>query len=85
MAFYINNNVNKMLRPKSSKSAEGKTGVYKITWDNCESFYIDQTGRAFIKTLKKHLPKKYINKSKSNYACHLMSSNQNYTDFETPP
>ena len=83
MAFRTNKNVSKILRPKPSKSAEDKTGVYKITCNDCDSLYIGQTGRSFIKRFKEHLPKKDFSKTMSSYARHLMDRNHNYTDFTT--
>ena len=52
IAYRTNNNINKILLPKNSKSVEDKTGVYKIMCNDCDSFYIGQTGRPFKNALK---------------------------------
>ena len=52
IAFRTNNNVNKILLPKNSKSVEDRTCVYKIMCNDCDSFYIGQTGRSFKKRFK---------------------------------
>ena len=59
-----------------------KTGIYKISCNDCDKFYIGQTGRAFQTRFKEHLPKAK-NNLKSNYAAHLVNENHSYTDFET--
>ena len=48
---------------------------------DCCCFYIGQTGRAFKKRFKEHLPKKDPSRITSNYARHLVDNNHNYTDF----
>lgn len=54
--------------------------AYKMICDNCDMFYIGQTGRAFVDRLKEHLPKSNL---KSNYANHLMTYNHKYSDSES--
>lgn len=83
VAFRTTNNIKSILHYKSTKPIKEMSGVYKITCDDCDSFYIGQTGRAFIKRFKEHLPKNDIQNTKSNYARHLINNNHNYTNFET--
>ena len=58
---------------------EKKTGVYKLSCDDCECFYIGQTGRGFQKRFIEHTPKHNLkgqttlSNIKSNYARHLIS------------
>ena len=33
-----------------------KTGIYKLNSNNCDMFYLGQTGRLFHKRFNKHLP-----------------------------
>lgn len=83
LTFRTDNNVRKILHCKSTKPIKQRTGVYKIQCDDCNSFYIGQTGRAFKKRFQEHLPKKDIRNTKSNFARHLVNNNHNYTDFDT--
>ena len=49
--------------------------------NDCDKFYIGQTGRKFIDRFKEHLPKKNISSTKSNLAFHLINKSHNYTRF----
>ena len=66
-----------------------KTGVYKLSCNDCECFYIGQTGRGFYKRFVEHTPKHNVKDLttqsyiKSNYARHLIQENHNYTSFDT--
>ena len=57
MAFRINNNVNKHTKSvsKHSKSVEDKMDFYKLMWNDCDSYYIGQTGRPFNKSALKNI------------------------------
>lgn len=46
--------------------------MYKIAYTNCYRFYIDQTERLFIEQFKEHLHKEDIEKTKSDFGCHIM-------------
>ena len=52
-----------------------------ITCDDCDRFYIGQTGRGFEIRFKEHLPKKNNINTKSNYAQHLIDYDHKYTSF----
>lgn len=59
-------------------------GIYKLICNDCNCFYIGQTGRDFLKCFREHTPKTLQNGNiKSNYARHLTSHNHNYTDFNS--
>ena len=81
MGFRTSNNVGKILRQNPPKAVEDRTGVYKVVCSDCCCFYIGQTGRAFKKRFREHLPKKDPSRITSNYARHLVDNNHNYTDF----
>lgn len=87
IGFRTNNNILKILQPKKISPLEDKTGVYKLTCDSCNSFYIGQTGRSFQIRFNEHIPgrrniyTKNSRNNRSNYARHLMSMNHNYTSF----
>lgn len=81
MTFRTTNNIQRLLHPKIPKDNKEKTGVYKLTCDDCEGFYIGQSGRPLFQRFKEHVPKGSVNNNKSNYAKHLILKNHNYTDF----
>ena len=56
---------------------------YKLECDDCDKFYIGQTGRPSAERFKEHLPKSDISKTRSSYAQHLMLYNHKYSDFHT--
>ena len=81
VTFKTNNNIQNVLRTKRNKNPETCSGKYKIVCDDCDKFYIGQTGRGFKDRYIEHLPKKNVNNIKSSYAQHLMEYNHNYTSF----
>src|SRR5436190_12030468 len=84
LAFKTSNKLEKhiSINNKSNKGIGEKSGVYKISCDTCDSFYIGQTGRTFAKRFSEHLPKA-SNNFKSNFADHIVSKNHKYTDWNT--
>ena len=58
------------------------TGIYKITCNSCDKFYLGQTGRPLIERFKEHLPTKNLDNLKSNYARHIIDNNHKYTSIE---
>lgn len=62
IAFKTTDNISNIVRTKQPKPLEGKTGVFKIICDDCNSFYLSQTVRPFVKGLREHLPKRDIEK-----------------------
>ena len=53
---------------------------YKIKCDDCEAFYIGQSGRCFYTRFLEHIPKP--SNTKSNFVQHLISSGHKCTSFE---
>ena len=47
VTFKTNNNIQNVLRTKRNKNPETCSGIYKIVCDDCDKFYIGQTGRGF--------------------------------------
>ena len=80
ISFKTNNNIQTILKPKTKKDTKTCSGVYKINCDDCEQYYIGQTGRTFYERFTEHKPK---HNTKSTYALHLIDKNHNYTSFET--
>ena len=82
--FKTKNNVMNILRNKITIPLEKKTGLYKLLCDDCECFYIGQTGRGFQKRFIEHTPKHNLkgqtspSSVKSNYARHLINENHKY-------
>ena len=59
-----------------------KSGIYKLNCNDCNKFYIGQTGRKFIERYKEHLP---AGKSDITlkFALHIVNSKHNCTNLET--
>ena len=77
-------------RHKRHVPTKTRTGIYKLICDDCDCYYVGQTGRPFIKRFKEHTPHKSISKNigsldniKSNYARHLIDNNHSYKCFDT--
>ena len=87
--FKTNNSPLKILRHRKPIPVEKKSGIYKLSCNDCNSFYIGQTGRGFLKLFKEHTPKRHLNNLtllnniKSNFARHLILHNHNYTEFKS--
>lgn len=82
VSFRTTNSIQKLLKQKVNIGNEKKTGVYKVICDDCNKFYVGQTGRPAIERFKEHLPKSDISKTRSSFAQHLMMSNHGYTGFQ---
>lgn len=78
-----------MLHNKVNTPLEMKKGVYKISCNYCECFYIGQTVRGFYKRFSEHIPKYNLKgllsqaDIKSYNARHLIHESHNYTRFDT--
>lgn len=85
ISFRTTNTIQKLLRPRTQTHNGGKTGVglYRLVCNDCEMYYIGQTGRTFLHRYKEHLPKNSTNSESSSYARHLVTNSHTYTDFET--
>ena len=79
ISFKTNNNIKNILKTKSSTDTKICSGVYKLCCNDCEKFYIGQTGRTFYERFQEHKPKP---NTKSTYAQHLIDNNHNYTNFD---
>ena len=86
--FKTNNRLRNLVRPVVQTTIESKTGIYKLICDDCDRFYIGQTGRPFIKRFREHTPQSHFNRGdfsidniKSNFTRHLISCNHSYTNF----
>lgn len=85
VCFRTSNTIQKQLAKKRKAPIEEKTGIYKLTCNDCDKFYIGQTGRKFKTRFKEHIPPKNITpntKIKSNFCLHLIDNNHNYTSLE---
>ena len=50
ISFRTNNKLLDILKPKKHMPSEEKTGIYKLTCNDCECFYIGQTGSCLLYT-----------------------------------
>ena len=85
VSFRTNNNIYKFLQNHHHVDTfHSKSGIYKITCNDCDMIYIGQTGRTFLQRYKEHLPtKKNLLKLKSNYAKHIIDNRHKYSDINT--
>ena len=87
--FKTNNSLWNSVRQAVHTQLESRTGVYKLICNDCECFYIGQTGRPFIKRFREHTPHNFVNKGvsidniKSNFTRYLITCNHSYTNFNT--
>ena len=86
VTYKTTNNILNNLRTHESTCLENKTGVYKLSCNDCDAFYVGQTGRGFLKRFNEHKPPticRNYDTIKSKFAKHLINENHNYTDFGT--
>lgn len=85
IAHKTNHNIQQKL--KSSHKNDIDSGVYKLTCNDCERYYIGQSGRSFKTRFSEHIQeiKNAHKKSdlKSNYAHHLHTEKHTYTNYST--
>ncbi|XP_061725625.1 uncharacterized protein LOC133531428 [Cydia pomonella] len=76
VAFRTNNTLHSKLCNGKDKLEKGKkSGVYKLTCDNCNKVYVGQTGRNFTTRYKEHVASyRHNHPEKSNFAKHLIDS-----------
>ena len=51
VTYKTTNSIMNNLRVHRTSSLEHKTGVYKLICDDCDAFYVGQTGRGFLKKI----------------------------------
>lgn len=85
VSFKTTNKLGGLLKNKNdNRDKIDKTGVYKLTCNDCECLYIGQTSRSFSTRFKEHLPKPTSTSDhKSAFANHLIDSNHTYTGIKT--
>lgn len=81
IAHKTNNTIAKNLREHNNTNTLD-SGIYKLSCNDCNDFYIGQTGRSFIQRFKEHTMEINHTHPKSNYAQHLKVNNHTYTDIE---
>lgn len=81
LAFRTNNNLKLILRGDiTSSSIYTHPGIYKITCQDCPSFYIGQTGRNFNTRFKEHIRNNENNQS--SFFLHLKNQQHTVSDIE---
>ena len=84
VAFKTDNNIKKILRfrtPEKPEKSECKSGIYKIECNDCDSIYIEQTGRSFSKRFAEHVPgpnQKVLNSIVPNTSSQVSIQAQSY-------
>ena len=69
-------------RKKIYRQTHSKTGVYKLNCNDCQQFYIGQTGRSFSSKFSEHLKALTTNYIHSTFVTHLHNENHSYTNIE---
>lgn len=83
-AYKTSNKIQRKLKT-SRNIKQLESGIYKLTCNNCEKFYLGQTGRSFAIRFKEHTDEitytQTKNSYKSIYAYHLVTENHKYTNI----
>lgn len=58
-----------------------KSGVYKLTCNECDNCYVGQTGRDFETRFKEHQSSFKLNKHNSNFANHFIETKHKFPDI----
>ena len=77
-AYRTTNNILNILRTHEPTALEKKTGIYKLMCDDCDAFYVGQTGHGFLKRFVEHRPPtsyRALENMKSSFAKHLVDEN----------
>lgn len=75
--------VNILNKRRGDNDVIDKTGIYKLSCDDCPSIYIGQTARSFKTRFKEHMPKmKRLTNQQSAFASHLIDNNHNCTGID---
>ena len=82
IGFKTNNNLFNVLKNKYKKPFTELTGIYKLKCDNCNKFYLGQTGRPIKERFKEHLPTGNLENLKSNFARHIIDNDHKYTNID---
>jgi len=73
-----NNTNGKALAPKpihaQTHSRFEKSGVYQLTWPDCDLRYVGQTGRSFRVRFQENFQEFKYNNNKSKFAMHLLKN-----------
>ena len=83
VSFKTSNCILNALRPVTNRLVENCSGIYKIECEDCNNFYVGQTGRKFLDRYREHLPRGDTQKIKSNFALHLVNQNHSYSSFQS--
>ena len=86
IGYRTNNNIKKLLYNNNINDKtpnENRTGIYKLNCNDCDKYYIGQTGRSFHERFNEHLPTKNLLNIKSNFAKHIIDDGHTYTNLKT--
>ena len=80
MAYRTNNTIKRRINGTNKDiDIYNKTGVYKLNCNDCNKFYIGQTGRSFSSIFSEHTKALSNNNIKSTFATHIQTENHSYT------
>lgn len=80
LAFKTSNTLKLRLRHnlKQQKNDYSKSGVYRLQFNDCECFYIGQTGRSFTTRFREHT----YSQNKTAFGTHLKDAKHNVNNIE---
>ena len=84
VAYRTENTLQRHLNTQTTQANKyNQTGVYKLTCNGCDKFYIGQTGRSFQTRYKEHITAITKGYNTSTYAEHITNANHTYNNINT--
>lgn len=81
IAFKTNNSIQNSIKNNKDKTdKKSKSGVYKLTCEDCKKVYIGQTGRSFETRIKEHERSYNAKKTDSTFSNHCLESNHSFNN-----
>ena len=73
ITFTTSNSIGRLLNPKPN-SALDNSGIYRLTWPDCQMKYVGQTRRSFRTKFQEYYRNFRHNNAKSNFATHFLEN-----------
>lgn len=84
IAYRTQNTLQKHLNTQTTQTNKcNLTGVYKLTCNSCNNFYIGETGWSFQTRYKEHITAITKTHNTSKYAEHITNANYSYSNIDT--
>lgn len=85
-AFSLMKKFSQKETPTNNDDLYKKSGIYKLNCNDCNKYYIGQTGRSFKCRFQEHIQALKSNNTtsmKSSFAEHLLTTNHSYTSMQS--